>query len=111
MAAGVRADQAVLDGEIVAFGGAEWPSFEAIQQRMNLSPAQSRLLAAEVPVTYLAFDLLSLDGRPLLDQPYSQRPALLDGLGLNCPHSHTPPSSSATLAPHVHAVSPPHSLQ
>src|SRR5258708_12260953 len=91
MAAGVRADQAVLDGEIVAFGGAEWPSFEAIQQRMNLSPAQSRLLAAEVPVTYLAFDLLSLDGRPLLDEPYSQPRPLLPGLRLNRPPSHPPP--------------------
>src|SRR5258708_34540066 len=94
MAAGVGADQAVLDGEIVAFGGAEWPSFEAIQQRMNLAPAQSRLLAAEGPGTYLPFDPLSLDGRPLLDEPYSQRRALLDGLGLNGPHWQTPPSST-----------------
>ena len=111
MAAGVRASQAVLDGEIVAFGGAEWPSFEAIQQRMNLSPAQSRLLAAEVPVTYLAFDLLSLDGRPLLDEPYSQRRALLDGLGLNGPHWQTPPSFTDAAGPDVLAVSRQHDLE
>src|SRR5215472_8861976 len=30
MAAGVGAHQAVLDGEIVAFGGGAWPSFEAL---------------------------------------------------------------------------------
>jgi bifunctional non-homologous end joining protein LigD len=111
MAAGVRAGQAVLDGEIVAFGGAEWPSFEAIQQRMNLSPAQSRLLAAEVPVTYLAFDLLSLDGRPLLDEPYSQRRALLDGLGLNGRHWQTPPAFAEAAGPDVLAVSRQHSLE
>src|SRR5258708_5605751 len=111
MAAGVRASQAVLDGEIVAFGGAEWPSFEAIQQRMNLSPAQSRLLAAEVPVTYLAFDLLSLDGRPLLDEPYSQRRALLDWLGLNGPHWQTPPSFTDAAGPDVLAVSRQHDLE
>jgi bifunctional non-homologous end joining protein LigD len=105
MPAAVRAGQAVLDGEIVAFGGAQWPSFEAIQQRMNLSPAQSRLLAPEVPVTYLAFDLLSLEGRPLLDEPYSQRRALLDRLSLNGPHWQTPPSFSDVVGPDVLAVS------
>jgi bifunctional non-homologous end joining protein LigD len=111
MAAGVRADQAVLDGEIVAFGGAEWPSFEAIQQRMNLAPAQSRLLAAEVPVTYLAFDLLSLDGRSLLDEPYSQRRAQLDALGLNGRHWQTPPSFTDAAGPDVLAVSKQHGLE
>jgi bifunctional non-homologous end joining protein LigD len=111
MPAAVRAGQAVLDGEIVAFGGAEWPSFEAIQQRMNLSPAQSRLLAPEVPVTYLAFDLLSLEGGPLLDEPYSQRRALLDGLGLNGPHWQTPPSFTDVVGPEVLAVSRQHGLE
>ncbi len=111
MAAGVGAGRAVLDGEIVAFGDAEWPSFEAIQQRMNLSPAQSRLLAPEVPVTYLAFDLLSLDGRPLLDEPYSQRRTLLDGLGLNGPHWQTPPSFTEAAGPDVLAVSRQHGLE
>ncbi len=111
MAAGVQADQAVLDGEIVAFGGAEWPSFEAIQQRMNLSPAQSRLLAGEVPVTYLAFDLLSLDGRSLLDEPYSERRAQLDALGLNGRHWQTPPSFTDAAGPDVLAVSKQHGLE
>jgi bifunctional non-homologous end joining protein LigD len=111
MASAVRAGQAVFDGEIVAFGGGEWPSFEAIQQRMNLSPAQSRLLAPEVPVTFLAFDLLSLEGRPLLDEPYSQRRALLDGLGLNGPHWQTPPSFADEAGPDVLAVSRQHGLE
>jgi bifunctional non-homologous end joining protein LigD len=111
LAAAVPAGQAVLDGEIVAFGGAEWPSFEAIQQRMNLSPAQSRLLAPEVPVTYLAFDLLSLDGTSLLDEPYSRRRALLDGLGLNGRHWQTPPSFTEAAGPDVLAVSKQHGLE
>jgi len=111
MAAAVRAGQAVLDGEIVAFGGDQWPSFEAIQRRMNLSPAQSRLLMAEVPVTYLAFDLLSLDGRSLLDEPYTQRRARLEELGLNGPHWQTPPSFTDTVGPDVLAVSKQHGLE
>ena len=78
--------RAVLDGEIVAFGGGQWPSFEALQQRINISsPAQIALLAAEVPVSYLAFDLLCLDGRPLVDAPYAERRARLDALGLDRP--------------------------
>jgi bifunctional non-homologous end joining protein LigD len=93
LAAAVGVSRAVLDGEIVAFGGAQWPSFEALQQRINISsPAQIRLLAAQVPVSYLAFDLLCLDGTPLLDLPYSQRRARLDELGLDGRHWQTPPS-------------------
>jgi|SRR5215831_11466659 len=93
LAAPAGTARVVLDGEIVAFGGGQWPSFEALQQRINISsPAQIAMLAAEVPVSYLAFDLLCLDGTPLLDAPYSDRRALLDELGLEGRHWQTPPS-------------------
>jgi len=93
LAAAAGTGRAVLDGEIVAFGGAQWPSFEALQPRINISsPAQIKLLAAQVPVSYLAFDLLCLDGTPLLDLPYAERRPLLDGLGLDGRHWQTPPS-------------------
>jgi len=59
--------QLLLDGEIVVFGEGGWPEFEALQSRMHVSDAsQARLLAGQNPVTYLVFDLLQLDGRPLL---------------------------------------------
>src|ERR1700761_1603231 len=59
--------QAVLDGEVVAFAPAGRPSFELLQQRMHVTaPIRAARLATAVPVTYLAFDLLSLDGRALL---------------------------------------------
>ena len=75
LAAAVGTARVVLDGEVVAFGDGPWPSFEALQQRINISsPAQIERLAAEVPVSYLAFDLLCLDGQPLLDAPYSRAP-------------------------------------
>ena len=87
------AARVVLDGEIVAFGDGGWPSFEVLQQRINISsPAQIERLAAQVPVSYVAFDLLCLDGQPLLDAPYAERRALLDQLGLNGRHWQTPPS-------------------
>jgi bifunctional non-homologous end joining protein LigD len=112
LAAVAGAARAVLDGEVVAFGGGTWPSFETLQQRINISsPAQIRLLAAQVPVTYLAFDLLCLDGRPLLDAPYSERRALLDGLGLNGRHCQTPPSFTDVAGADLVAVSKQHGLE
>ena len=72
--------QALLDGEIVAFSGGR-PDFEALQPRMHVSsPAQAIRLAEQTPVTYLAFDLLQLDGRPLTALPYQERRNMLEGV-------------------------------
>lgn len=46
---------------------------------------------AGVP-TYVIYDLLHLDGRPLLAEPYHRRRALLDGLELSGPHWQTAPA-------------------
>ena len=112
LAAAAGVDQAVLDGEIVVFGAGGWPSFEALQQRMNISaPAQVRALLASVPVTYLAFDLLFLDSQPLLDQPYTERRALLEQLNLNGRHWQTPPSFTDAAGAEVLEVSQHHGLE
>ena len=112
LAAAAGVDQAVLDGEIVVFGPEGWPSFEALQQRMNISaPAQVRALLAAVPVTYLAFDLLILDGQPLLDQPYTERRAQLEQLELNGRHWQTPPSFTDAAGQEVLDVSKQHGLE
>jgi bifunctional non-homologous end joining protein LigD len=82
--------QVLLDGEIVAFIDGR-PDFEALQPRMHVSsPTQAVRLAEQTPVTYLAFDVLQLDGRPLTALPYSERRALLtsifpNGSGWLCP--------------------------
>src|SRR4249919_1244090 len=77
LGAAVGRRQAVLDGEIVALGEDSWPNFERLQQRMNArKPGLAQRLAPVVPVTYLAFDLLHLDGRPLFDELYRARRAL-----------------------------------
>ena len=98
--------QLLLDGEIVVFGEGGWPEFEALQPRMHVSSAsQAALLAGQNPVTYLVFDVLQLDGRPLLDVPYAQRRALLDELALAGPYWQTPPSFSGEDFDAVQAVS------
>src|SRR5947209_11079138 len=77
------ANEAVLDGEIVAFDADGRPSFERLQQRMHLgSDAQVRRRAKQVPATYVMFDLLYLDGHSLLHEPYSKRRAKPEALGL-----------------------------
>jgi bifunctional non-homologous end joining protein LigD len=98
--------QAVLDGEIVAFGDGPWPDFEALQQRMNISSAaQARLLAAQNPVSYLAFDLLWLDGRPQLELLYTRRRELLEGLGWQRGRWQVPPSFRGEAGSDIQAVS------
>ena len=83
--------QVLLDGEIVAFDDGGRPSFERLQQRMNLTGEGAiRRRARELPVVYVVFDLLHLDGHPLLDLPYEQRRERLAGLGLDGPHWQTP---------------------
>lgn len=83
LAEAVAPQRLVLDGELVAMDTEGRPSFGALQQRMHVTkPADVQRLRREVPVTYLVFDLLHLDGRSLLALPYSHRRELLDGLGL-----------------------------
>ena len=53
----------LLDGEIVAVGANGRPSFELLQQRMNLQdPGQIANAEVNIPVVYYAFDILHLDG-------------------------------------------------
>ena len=106
------ASDVVLDGEIVAFGGGDWPSFEALQQRMNVAAAsQVRRLAAEIPVTYLAFDLMSAGGTALTGRPYTTRRARLDELAVDGPRWQTPPAFIGVPGADVQAVSRQHGLE
>jgi bifunctional non-homologous end joining protein LigD len=73
---------AVVDGEIVAMDAAGRPDFGALQNRMHRTGPEVPRMAAERPVTYLVFDLLSWDGEDLLGVPYAQRRERLDILGL-----------------------------
>lgn len=84
---------AALDGEIVAFEpGTSRPSFGRIQQRMNVAnPSRAALLRREVPVAFLAFDLLMLDGEVLTHLPYEERRERLEALGLAGPSWQVPP--------------------
>ena len=77
----------VLDGEIVALNEQGVPSFQAIQQRLNLTrEAEVRRMESEVPVYYYVFDLLYAGGYDLRGARLCDRKALLRSLLLpsNC---------------------------
>ena len=62
------ATTALLDGELVATDDEGRPSFGLLQQRMHVTaPVEVAARAAEVPVAYVVFDLLHLDGHDLCD--------------------------------------------
>ncbi len=74
----------ILDGEVVAFDAAGRPSFQTLQRRMGLSKLETiRRRAQEVPVNFVAFDLLHLDGDSVVSEPYERRRELLAGLELD----------------------------
>ncbi len=74
----VKAQRAILDGEIVALDEEGRPSFSLMQQRTGFQPGKRRLPRREgVQVVYYAFDLLYLDGVDLRRVALEQRKRLL----------------------------------
>jgi bifunctional non-homologous end joining protein LigD len=74
----VKAERAILDGEIVALDDEGRPSFSLMQQRTGFQPGKRRLPRREgVPVIYYAFDLLYLDGLNLRRVALEERKKLL----------------------------------
>jgi bifunctional non-homologous end joining protein LigD len=75
--------RAVLDGELVAFDVGGKPDFplvcEAVLHRHS-----------EIPLTFMAFDVLSRDGRDLRGCRYRERRSVLKGLGLAGPRWRVP---------------------
>jgi bifunctional non-homologous end joining protein LigD len=67
----LKADQTVIDGEIVALSEDGRPSFQALQHRGSHPKHQ---------IVFYAFDLLHLDGRDLTGEPLMKRRARLSKL-------------------------------
>lgn len=69
----VDAGEAILDGEVVVLREGK-PDFLALQAREHLGDElRIGLLSRLTPVTFMAFDLLYLDGRSLVDLPLMER--------------------------------------
>jgi bifunctional non-homologous end joining protein LigD len=78
MAEFVKAQTAILDGEVVALDAEGRASFSLMQQRTGFRPGGHRAAAkADVSVLYYAFDLLYLDGYDWRRMPLEERKAKL----------------------------------
>jgi ATP-dependent DNA ligase len=58
--------------------GPDGLDFDALQQRIHPAESRVNLLAGETPASFVAFDLLALDDRSLLDTPLAERRAQLE---------------------------------
>jgi DNA ligase-1 len=73
----------IADGEIVAWSGERAIPFTQLQQRLRRRDAGR--IAAQVPAVIFLFDLLWVDGEPLLDRPLAERRARLAALSFTGP--------------------------
>src|SRR5690606_26325675 len=69
----------VLDGEIVIVGR-DGLDFDALQLRLHPAASRVNKLAGETPASFVAFDLLAVDGRSVLAAPQHERRAALTQL-------------------------------
>ena len=69
----------VLDGEIV-IATAAGLDFDALQMRLHPAASRVEKLAALTPASFVAFDLLAVDGRSVMAEPMSERRRLLERL-------------------------------
>ena len=76
--------EVLLDGEVLAHDGTQVLPFFELQRRLGRKVVSQRL-RAEVPLVFVAFDLLYLDGDVVMDRPLAERRRLMEGLGLQPP--------------------------
>ena len=73
----LRGERFILDGEVIAFGEDGRPrSFQELSSRVG-SRVDVSTAARALPVSPVFFDALSVDGRDLLDLPFTERHAEL----------------------------------
>ncbi len=70
-------DRAVIDGELVV-PGPDGLDFDALGQRIHPAESRVRMLAEATPASFVAFDLLSLGDRNLMEEPFAERRRLLE---------------------------------
>ncbi|WP_211767381.1 ATP-dependent DNA ligase [Kutzneria sp. CA-103260] len=69
----------VVDGEIVVVTG-DGLDFDTLQNRLHPAASRVRKLAVETPASFVAFDLLALGDDSLMDEPFTRRRELLEGV-------------------------------
>jgi bifunctional non-homologous end joining protein LigD len=93
--------EAALDGVLVAPSG----SGDRLHRRLSAaSDSTRRRLARDIPMAFMAVDLLWQDGYPLTDEPWHERRRRLEDLELSGPAWATPAAATGDTAALVEAA-------
>jgi ATP-dependent DNA ligase len=92
-------DDIIVDGEIV-IATSHGLDFDALQLRLHPAASRVEKLAKATPSSFVAFDLLALEGRDVRDEPQAERRRLLEGAlrGARPPVHLTPVTRDRQLA-------------
>ena len=74
----------IADGEVVAFKNDHVLPFGLLQKRLGRKRPSGALIA-EIPVALMVFDVLSYNGRSLLDESLIERKKILESVLWTCP--------------------------
>ncbi|MPY92441.1 MAG: ATP-dependent DNA ligase [Acidimicrobiia bacterium] len=97
-------ERCVVDGELVVASvdesGRRHLDFDALQLRIHPAVSRITMLAAEIPASFVAFDLLALGERDVRAEPMAERRALLESAlsGARPPVHLTPVTSDRAVA-------------
>jgi ATP-dependent DNA ligase len=72
-------EQAVVDGELVVAND-RGLDFDALQLRQHPAASRIKKLAAEIPASYVAFDLLASGAENMCEMPFRERRARLEAV-------------------------------
>ena len=77
LGAAVASRPAIIDGEVVSLDAQGRASFQQLQQRANRLRPTAKLLT-DIPISFVAFDVLYADGRDLTGEPLAERKEILE---------------------------------
>jgi ATP-dependent DNA ligase len=96
---GALPNRCVVDGEVVIASDGEL-DFQALLLRIHPAESRVRMLAAETPASFVAWDLLALGDEDLRETPQGERRARLEAAlrGVNAPIHLTPATTDRAMA-------------
>ena len=77
--AGAFPAESAVDGEIVV-AGPSGLDFDLLQLRIHPAESRVRMLAEQTPASFVAFDVLAVGDRSLMEAPFSERRAALEAM-------------------------------
>ncbi len=83
----IKAKAVIMDGEVVVLREDGIPDFGRLQARFGVDDQKRvKILAKTTPVTYVAFDLLHIDGRDVISRPLMERKKRLKSIVRESPY-------------------------